>query len=534
MLPVNLAISLIGLVLPTASGSVAPSRAVVYHHGETSMSWEHAASFCEYRGWRLAQLNNDYDLTPLKHLFPSNDIVWIGLASTEVGRTTYHWTDCKPYGDHQRAPWDSDEPNFLDSQLCVMMKGFKFKTNYCSKEFKILCEEIQDAETCVFQAVNPQVLSSGSIVRSPPVTMSAESDCQKACLEYQDEKQCIAYYYESEVCELYLGELLIFSNSTAVHSPLSIKVCHSYQTIIDSTMESWDEPFVLSCEEGLADRSKSNEFTDTAHSATNHGLTSSLFSSSVTMVTTTGIHPTSYHLQSSMMNTDVDRMISQTAALPSSAIQEKTNDPPQGVTSTDIIKDTFSLSGHTQRKTDKTGQTEGSVSEESYSSDALLMSTTTGTMDGATTGSAEVPPSESSYSTDILQVSSTTLIATGSTEGPQSPASYSTDILHVSSTTLADHVRATTSRMVSTTCVCPCVNLESRAASHSELIKELIVKKTTLSSFKRKKTSAKDERPSAQAIGNIGVVLLAVTGVFILVLDADVIARLISGLFKPC
>lgn len=60
-----------------------------------------------------------------------------------------------------------------------------------------------------------------------------------------------------------------------------------------------------------------------------------------------------------------------------------------------------------------------------------------------------------------------------------------------------------------------------------------MVEKTTLSSFRRKKTSAKDDRPSAQVIGNVGIILLAVTGVLILILDADVIVKLISSLLKP-
>ncbi|XP_046558430.1 uncharacterized protein LOC124267547 [Haliotis rubra] len=188
-----------------------------------------------------------------------------------------------------------------------------------------------------------------------------------------------------------------------------------------------------------------------------------------------------------------------------------------------------------------TDSTEVPQSASSYSTNMLQVSSTTwaGPVYGTTTDSTEVPQSASSYSTNMLQVSSTTWAGpvygttTDSTEVPQSASSYSTNMLQVSSTTLADPVHATTSRMVSTTCVCPCGTLENRTASHSKLIKELIVKKTTLSSFKRKKTSARDERPSAQAIGNIGIALLAFTGVLILILDADVIARLISGLFKP-
>ncbi|XP_046558493.1 uncharacterized protein LOC124267582 [Haliotis rubra] len=342
MLTANLAITLmIGLRLSTASGSVGPSRAVVYHYGTTSMSWEHAASYCARRGWRLAQFNSDYDLSALKHLFSNIGIVWIGLASTESGSMTYRWTDCTPYGDHTRAPWAVNEPNSLDSQLCVMMKAFTFKTNDCSKPFKFLCEEIQEAGTCMF--TNPAFFESGT-ERTDGAVMSAEINCQQACLEYQEVKQCVGYSYYDKMCELYLGQFLIFPNSTSGAKPhVSVKVCHSYQTIDDNNMDLWDEPFLLSCDEGLPEESMSNEFadgiTEATYSAITDGLTSSsLSSSSVTMVTTTAIPPTSYHLQSSnMLDTGLDSTVTHTAALPSPTIQEVTNELSRAVASTSMM-----------------------------------------------------------------------------------------------------------------------------------------------------------------------------------------------------
>ncbi|XP_048247655.1 location of vulva defective 1-like [Haliotis rufescens] len=66
-----------------------------------------------------------------------------------------------------------------------------------------------------------------------------------------------------------------------------------------------------------------------------------------------------------------------------------------------------------------------------------------------------------------------------------------------------------------------CVWLSSAGPSvdeMKELIKKLTLEKKTLSSYKREKTSASDDRPTAQAIGKVGIVffVLAFAGVVLL------------------
>ncbi|XP_046361116.2 protein MTL1-like [Haliotis rufescens] len=602
MFSAKVVIAVIGLALSTAtSGRSAPSRPVVYHFGLTRMSWSNAASYCAHRGWRLVKIDTDYDLSALQHLYSGDDIVWIGLSNTEVGSPTYHWTDCRPYGDYKRAPWALDEPNSLDTQLCVMMKTFEFKTNDCSKGFSIICEEIKDTGACSFEPSNTGIF--GTTPEEIEGNVFDKNDCEQSCLKYYyDEKECIGYSYDGRTtCIRYLGEFLIFPTLTYIDNKLAVgrKTCHSYEPIVDSAMRTWNEPFTYTCDETQSEEPISDEVNDvipeTVFSVTADSFASSSSSSfprlSATMDTTPGIPPTAYQLSSNkVQDSIVDSTMTPTAVLPFPT-------PTMNGAATDSSEDAFPFTGHMQTSTIATGPREVTSSSvlrhqqlhvthttltghvygtatgprevtsssvlhhqqqhvtpptltgnaygtatgptEVASSSVLrhqqlhvTPTTVTGHMYGTATGPTEVT-SSSVLRHQQLHVTPTTLTghmygtATGPTEVTSSSGSYSTYTLHASPTTT---VYGTATRMVSSSCVCPCRG--DLKVSHAKLVKELMVEKTTLSSFRRKKTSAKDDRPSAQVLGNVGIILLAVTGVLILILDADVIVKLISSLLK--
>ena len=58
-----------------------------------------------------------------------------------------------------------------------------------------------------------------------------------------------------------------------------------------------------------------------------------------------------------------------------------------------------------------------------------------------------------------------------------------------------------------------------------KLKEELVVDKSALLSTVRKLTSAKDDRPSSQAVGSLGIVLLSVLGLGMILADAPLIVR---------
>lgn len=91
-------------------------------------------------------------------------------------------------------------------------------------------------------------------------------------------------------------------------------------------------------------------------------------------------------------------------------------------------------------------------------------------------------------------------------------------------------------------CMCPCLGLGVYALNNftdeemrlrlAEIIKDIQINKKETSLAKSKLISAKDYRPSAQAVGSLGVIMLVVTAALIIIMDIDVIIRGIHTIRK--
>eukprot|EP00105_Crassostrea_gigas_P018907 XP_011437163.1 PREDICTED: uncharacterized protein LOC105335113 isoform X3 [Crassostrea gigas] len=89
-------------------------------------------------------------------------------------------------------------------------------------------------------------------------------------------------------------------------------------------------------------------------------------------------------------------------------------------------------------------------------------------------------------------------------------------------------------------CMCPCNMVhtpknftdEELTKNIEEMKKKLAVNKQQLSSSIRKKISVKDDRPSAKAVGSVGVVILAVCFGLLIALDYVTLTRHILGLLR--
>lgn len=89
-------------------------------------------------------------------------------------------------------------------------------------------------------------------------------------------------------------------------------------------------------------------------------------------------------------------------------------------------------------------------------------------------------------------------------------------------------------------CMCPCSGLGIYALNNptdeemrlrlAEIIKDIQINKKETSLAKNKLISAKDYRPSAQAVGSLGIVMLVVTAALVIIMDMDVIIRGIQTL----
>ncbi|KAL8616806.1 hypothetical protein ACOMHN_017843 [Nucella lapillus] len=91
-------------------------------------------------------------------------------------------------------------------------------------------------------------------------------------------------------------------------------------------------------------------------------------------------------------------------------------------------------------------------------------------------------------------------------------------------------------------CSCNCQRIQpttslppaSLSSVIKSIVKELSVDKTQLSSVRRKKVSAEDDRPSAQTVGYFGVAIIIATAVGIVILDSGALYRDVKRLIASC
>ncbi|VDI05358.1 Hypothetical predicted protein [Mytilus galloprovincialis] len=153
------------------------------------------------------------------------------------------------------------------------------------------------------------------------------------------------------------------------------------------------------------------------------------------------------------------------------------------------------------------------------------------------------PTSSSSYSSDIKTstLSETTHIAVYSLD----PTMISTELLSSQTTTSSSGVMTTSnvvSRTSSSTCYCPCsatvasssITTEELQAKIDKIQTELTVDKKETSSYKRRLTSAPDNRVSAQSIGYVGVVILTIVIGLLIVIDIPTLVKDTRNFFKRC
>ncbi|CAC5367390.1 unnamed protein product [Mytilus coruscus] len=156
--------------------------------------------------------------------------------------------------------------------------------------------------------------------------------------------------------------------------------------------------------------------------------------------------------------------------------------------------------------------------------------------------SSVVPTSSSSYISDITK---STLSETTHAVYSSDPTMISTELLSSQTTTSSSGVMTSSlvvSGTASSTCYCPCsltvasssITTEELQAKIDQIQTELTVDRKETSSYKRKLTSAPDNRVSAQSIGYVGVVILTVVIGLLVIIDIPTLVKDTRNFFKRC
>ncbi|XP_021350527.1 uncharacterized protein LOC110448558 [Mizuhopecten yessoensis] len=134
--------------------------------------------------------------------------------------------------------------------------------------------------------------------------------------------------------------------------------------------------------------------------------------------------------------------------------------------------------------------------------------------------------------TSTTSTTSTTMTSTTSMTSMTSTTSTVTTPGLTTTTAITTPASTTALECCACTPVRPTISVQQAEERAEQLARELQVDVSTLSSTIRKKTSAKDERPSAKMVGSIGIIMLSLTLGLVVVLDADYIYKVVKMIQK--
>ncbi|XP_046363745.2 C-type mannose receptor 2-like isoform X1 [Haliotis rufescens] len=168
-----------------------------------TLAYSDADTFCRSQGMRLPVLTSPYSQSlALGALGPSPESeYWIGL---DYITGDFRWADNSPLCWKNWFVSSANEPNNLNSELCVAMRGGgsvpgSWLTKSCSRTFGVICEVAPAARDNLYNKME-DVTPTGTALTSFPVT--TETACVWLCEITRD---CLMAVYDgtSGNCSVY-------------------------------------------------------------------------------------------------------------------------------------------------------------------------------------------------------------------------------------------------------------------------------------------------------------------------------------------
>ncbi|XP_067652498.1 serine-rich adhesin for platelets-like [Haliotis asinina] len=473
--------------------------------------WNEARKICEDEGGRLAQIDNQQTLDALLAYAGTNhwkdnmvSHFWIGLNRDDTAHNL-RWDHCESVDSSSFTFWkDSSQDN---TKLCVYAEKDKLGwiSEVCdSSSYQYLCQK--DAGPCTYTEFSGTCTGSGHDKISH-VPLENVTQCEDLCSNtLQDELACWMYSYDSHNCTLYFDKNPWACSKPSANSTAKTRVCFTFETrTSSSSYTSSEQKPIINCD----------LYTTQA--------------TTTTMATTTTVIP----LVGSSIATNTSTM---DAILP-------------GVTNSS--ENTTSLSNNTEA-TNNRGPTNTS------NSDSIAASTTSYTTMEAPMSSAKDPYIPSAYFTMTTHPTNPGTEGTTTATSPTTPATasmtkatISTSLVTTRITKATDSITVTAASITMETTetypaskltdssrgkdTCPClVCVETKTMFEKQRFVDAIVlllklDKSKLSATRRKRKSEPDDRPSAQAIGYSGIILIVITFSFFVVNDLMRLCQFWSG-----
>ncbi|XP_041370618.1 uncharacterized protein LOC121384336 [Gigantopelta aegis] len=221
-----------------------PSEPVALYLHTKARTWNEANHKCREENSRLVTLKDSTKVQALrvvvkewKARYLINDDLWMGMFYTDTGR--YNWTDCSSVGTW--TLWYYDEPNSQTKHRCIRVdhSNLSWKTINCDRSYQFICEK--QLEKCWFDTFTHKRIT-GSLVSAGLMDLAG---CENHCLTKDAlHVECAAFTFtENNECLVlirdkpYLESESLPAMKFNLSSVSAIKRCffYDYSTYSDMT-----------------------------------------------------------------------------------------------------------------------------------------------------------------------------------------------------------------------------------------------------------------------------------------------------------
>ncbi|XP_067657316.1 spore coat protein SP96-like [Haliotis asinina] len=477
-------------------------------------SWNEARNVCITSNMGMLKIDSDAEMKGFKKVLQpwisDGKLIadmWLGLYDNDPTgpEFAHYWQyDCAPLGTY--APWMVNvEPDGKGTENCVRTtKDGVFKTRTCPSTLAVICQE--NTAQCWFEEYVKKKISNLNLLKSATATLR---ECKAMCLKATaGAAECVAVSHDGRVCSIYIAEsIFVISLPAMTDTP-------GYDTLVKRCYDgnyTQDYPAVAENKENLAE----NKCTTTSFSSTTTStpITASTAPASISPSTTT---------------------------TPVASISAET----MTTTSTSASEATSSMSSSSAAST--TTLTFTTVSIATTPTSVSAPDTTTSTAATSTTDAIYTPPAATTsvpISSTVSTTTSTTVSFTVTTSAATTISTSASVTSPTSATTTVTSVSqmdfslcgnsGSTPRPDNSTCAAICVAIAGpNSLEWQALMRALILNRKMLSSYRRAKTSARDDRPSAGTLGASGIGILVLVFGSLILLDLDRFVSLLHRAFK--
>ncbi|XP_071090954.1 uncharacterized protein [Haliotis cracherodii] len=513
---------------------------------KTHGSWNEAQDVCVNTNKRMLKIASEAEMKVFRNVLEPwiNDgrlttDMWLGLYDKEPTDPDFvhYWQyDCSPLGKY--APWlIGFEPDGKGSENCVRTtKNGIFKTKQCDSNLAVICQE--NTDQCWYEEYVDKKISQHNLLTSSETDLQS---CKAMCLKAATgTDECVAISHSGQTCNIFTaGSIYITTVPTMTDE-------NGYNSLVKRCYDGTYNEHPPTVAANNAKVAENVECTTTTSTPTSTTTTTPITTTSTnTNAATTAAATTT--TTTATKTTTVTSITSTTAASTST-----TTTPAALATSTSITSTAAATTTETTATTTATTATTTSAATTSTpaasttSSTSTAAATTTETT-STTTATTATTTSAATTFTPALSTTSSTSTATTTTSNAAQASTISTPTtttISIPATTTITEVTSTSphedaicnisgSRPGPRTCSSICLNLAGpNSIEWQQLMQTLLLNRKMLSSYRRAKTSARDDRPSAGTLGASGIGILVLVFGSLILLDMDRFVSMLHRAFK--